>query len=456
LQSQAHFFTLYWDQFNDFDSFSSFIVKSNKISPTYFLINSHEIQKKPKYQYFVQSKKNSIPNILPPVYHVLPIPLSRPLQLLAQKRFWDNLISLYFQHIHSKVPLFSIHSFNPETADKNLLSAIYYGGLYCRQDKPPEIISYFEEYAKQNIKEIIKVISLTNTQAMTIYSTIMVFGGKLSLSRACLAHAIRMSYSLGLHINVKSISPAQQYNRLILFSKIRAISLSISGMSSLALDQITEFGHFDANILTPQWQIPNFKSVFYFDTEDENIIYGFCCDAYTKLHCDCSMSVWTINNCSDNYIEEKFEKVSNSMNQKYIKCIQTFELLLKEFPCFENTILGNKYQVKLLYHDFNMERYKILKTRAKSFKSKLISDMINETSLIFEYVVASERFNQHTHIYPYTAGLNFINLYPSCNESQKKVVKDKLHKIVDYLSNHFCVDKLAYLIIKNEYESILK
>jgi hypothetical protein len=378
------------------------------------------------------------------------------MQLLTQQSFWNELITLYFQHLHPRIPLFSIHSFNPKTSSKTLLSAIYYGGLYCRQDKPPEIIEYFEEYAKQNIKEIIKKISLTNIQAIFIYSALMVFTGKLTLSRALLAHAVRMSYSLGLHLNLKSLYPIQQYNRLMLFSNIRALTLNLTGMSSLALGQLTEFGQLNSGILAPQWQIPNSSCVFYFDTEDENIIYGFCCDTYSRFHDDCSLSIWTIGSCSINYIDNIFDEIFANINQKYFQCIQTFDLLVKEFPHHKPVVLSHKYQLIILYHNVNLERYKILKMRVNSLKPKQISNVIKAASLMFDSVVESESFIQHTHIFPYTVGLNFISIYSSCNRSQKLMVRDKLCEVVDYLSKHFCADKLAYLIIKNEYESILK
>ncbi|KXN70155.1 hypothetical protein CONCODRAFT_78983 [Conidiobolus coronatus NRRL 28638] len=94
--------------------------------------------------------------------------------------------------------------------------------------------------------------------------------------------------------------------------------------------------------------------------------------------------------------------------------------------------------------------------RVSSLKPKQISNVIKEASLMFNSVVESESFIQHTHIFPYTVGLNFISIYSSCNKSQKLMVRDKLREVIDYLTNHFCADKLAYLIIKNEYESILK
>jgi hypothetical protein len=130
------------DQFNGFDNFSSFIVNSGQVSSVYFLYNSFIIQQKPKYQQFILSNQDKLTHISYTI-QIITIPISCPLQLLTQKSYLDSLITLYFKYLRHTAPLFSINSFNPENASKLLLSAIYYGGFQFIQDKPPELIKYF-------------------------------------------------------------------------------------------------------------------------------------------------------------------------------------------------------------------------------------------------------------------------------------------------------------------------
>lgn len=79
------YFKLNWDQFSDFDSLSSFMANSSQIGTNYFIFNSSEIQQKSNIQFFIQSKKDKLPIILPAAGLLLSPPLSRPLQLLTQK-----------------------------------------------------------------------------------------------------------------------------------------------------------------------------------------------------------------------------------------------------------------------------------------------------------------------------------------------------------------------------------
>jgi hypothetical protein len=255
-RTPAHFFTLYWDQFNDFNSFSNFIVNSRQVSSMYFLYNSFVIQQKPKYQQFILSNQDKLPHILSTI-QVIPVTISRPLHLLTRKSYLNNLITLYFKYLHPTAPLFSIHSFNPENTSKLLLSGIYYGGFQFMQDKPPELVKYFNEYAERNIKLAIKLTSLQGAKSCFLYSYLMVLSGNFKLFKACQAHVIRMSYVLGLHLNLKRLTPIQRYDRYQFFSSLKVYHNGFHGMGNLTLNQLTEVGYCNTNILRPEYQIPN-------------------------------------------------------------------------------------------------------------------------------------------------------------------------------------------------------
>ncbi|KXN74229.1 hypothetical protein CONCODRAFT_2765 [Conidiobolus coronatus NRRL 28638] len=452
---RAYFFTLYWDQFNDFDGFSSFISNSGQISSTYFLFNSFIIQQKPKYQQFILSKQDKLPPILSTI-QIIPIPISRPLQLLTQKSYLDSLIMSYFKYIHPVAPIFSIHSFNPEKASKLLLSAVYYGGFQFMQDKPPELVKYFNEYAERNIKLAIRLTSFQGAQTSFLYSFLMLLSGNLKLFKACEAHTIRLSYALGLHLNLNRLTPIQKYDRFQFFSTVSNFHNGFHGMGNLALNQLTEIGECSIELLKPEYQIPNSKCVFYFDTEDENIVYGVCINTCFGLYYIQACNLYNLSKFSEDSIQSEFDKFFDKSKKKFLECNMTFDFLLEQFPHLELTIQSYRFELILNYHPLNLEMYRILRYKVKKLIPSQISEMLDECINLFDSVIESEGKIQVTHNYPYTAGLNLISLYPITNSIQKTLIKQKLRELLDYLSRGPCVDKLSYLIIKKEYENIIK
>ncbi|KXN66594.1 hypothetical protein CONCODRAFT_11518 [Conidiobolus coronatus NRRL 28638] len=454
--SQKQFTAFNWAQFKDFDIFSSFILKSGKVSVSYFTLNSFEIQKKPNIEYFIHSKIDKLPVTLPPIQIILPIPISRPLQLLTQKSYWNELIKSYFQHLHPILPFFSIHSFNPLTADKSLLSAVCYGGFQFMQYKPPELITYFDDYAIINITETAKKVSFQRAQATNLYSYIMLLKGNFTLSKFCQAYTIRMIYTLGIHLNVKNLTPIKKYDRLLLFSSIFTIHMSFSLICHTDFNHLTEI--IDCNIepLEPEYQIPNSNCIFHFDTQDENIVYGIIADTFYKSYYSQTQSLWLISKCSEHSILDQFDRIVYEVNIKYAKCLQTFNTLSRNFPKLKSKILSQKFKLILFHHMNNLEMFRILKSKIKELSPSQISCMIGECCSLFDSVVESQEFDQVSHIHPYSAAINFIRLYPISSSIQQAFIKQKLKEILDFLSNRVCTDKLSFLVIKNGYELIIK
>jgi hypothetical protein len=419
------------------------------------MYNSITIQQKPKYKQFIISKEDQIPIILTTI-QLVPVPILRPLLLLSQPSYWDELITSYFKYIHPMLPIFSIHSFNPKTAAKPLLSAVYYGGFQYMQNKPPELVKYFNEYAECNIKEAIRVISLQNAQATVIYSFMMVLSGNFKLFRACQAHALRMCYALGLHLNLKILTPLQRYDRMIFFFMSCAVHIFFYVMGDLSLNQLTELGDCNKELMSSKYQIPNSKCVFSFDTEGENVIYGVCVDiSFAIVHMQ-SRHIFDLSKCSRNLINYKFGMLLIISAQRYAESISVYDLLLQKYPYLKLTIKTHRINSVILYCIGNLEMYAMLRHKVNKLTSSQISKMLDECIILFDAIIESQEFYQITSTYPYIAGLNFISIYQIANLDEKLLIKQKLNELFDYLSKAPIVDKLSYLIIKKEYESILK
>jgi hypothetical protein len=451
-----NFIVLNWDQFDNFNGFSNYIANSGQVSSMYFLYNSFIIQQKPKYQKFIISKQDEVSLNLSGIQLIVPMPISRPLYFLKQKTYWDSLIVSYFKNVHPMAPLFSVHSFNPNTAEKSLLSAIYYGGFQFIQDKSPQLVKYFNEYAECNIKKIIRYTSLQNAQATFIYSFLMLLSGNFKLFKACQAHAIRMSYLLGIHLNLKRLTPIQQYDRTMLFSTTSAFHIAFCGMRNLTLNQLTELGDIDTELLQPEYQIPNSNCAFYFDREDENIVYGVSVHRFFILYYIHGQHLCELGRCNNHSIQNKLCTYINRGTQKYYETMSTFDLLVNEFPHLESTIQSYKLKLTLYYHIVNLEMYRILRCKVKNLKPIQVSKMLEECVILVDSIMKSQGLTQIAHTYPYTTALYFISIYPIANTQQKSIIKQKLHELLDYLSKRPVFDKVSYLIIKKEYESILK
>jgi hypothetical protein len=82
--------------------------------------------------------------------------------------------------------------------------------------------------------------------------------------------------------------------------------------------------------------------------------------------------------------------------------------------------------------------------------------MLSDCCLLLDPIFENREFIQVTDMFPYTAGFEFISLYSISNPSQCLLIKQKLEEIINYLSDRYIVDNLSYLVIKNEYKSIIK
>ncbi|KXN66591.1 hypothetical protein CONCODRAFT_11515 [Conidiobolus coronatus NRRL 28638] len=448
MKTSNQFFKLYWDRFSDFDTFSSFITKSSQISTAYFVFDSIEIQQK--------QRSNKLPIILPSIERLLSVPISRPLQLLTQRAYWDSLISSYFQNVHIIIPLFSIHSFNPNAASKPLLAAIYYGGFLFTRDKPDELINYFDGYIKETMKEAFGKISIQTVISILIYSFLLLISGNLTQSRAYQAHAIRMGYTLGLHLKLARLSPIQQYDRIKLFSTLSTYHIGSNGIGNLSSNQLTEFGENNIVYLNPSYQIPNRNCAFYFDTKDENIVYGFCTDIHSRFRYIQAISIWFVSKSSEDLVQKEFEIYFNKFTQCYLQIMKVFNMLSLEFPHLKHIIQKHKLQLLLYSSIGKLELYRGLESKVTKLKSSQISKMLTECCILFDLVIESKDIKQLSHIYPYNAGLSFIRIYSISNSFQRRLIKGKLSKLLAFLSSRTCADKLSYLIIKNEYEKIIK
>ncbi|KXN70181.1 hypothetical protein CONCODRAFT_163580, partial [Conidiobolus coronatus NRRL 28638] len=161
---------------------------------------------------------------------------------------WLDLIRLHILHYSEFVRLLSYSNLNPNCIPQTLLIAIYYSGYQFRKDKPPALTKYMERLFDLNFRKVICKPSFQNLQALYIYMNEYFGSGKLSLSRACLAHITRMSYALGIHINTNRFSNDTKFERKNLFREISSFDLLFSGSFKLKPSYIAELPNLDPSL----------------------------------------------------------------------------------------------------------------------------------------------------------------------------------------------------------------
>jgi hypothetical protein len=447
-----------WDKFADFKEFTSFVITSDRLSHSYFLLScSTEIQNTPKFQNFIQNSNYELPEQCPMSRFFRPIPIARPLQLLYQPSFWQELMDSYFKEVHPLYPYFSIKTFDPKTASQSLISAIYYYGFQFRTNSSEELVSYMDKYAQQNIKKVVKTTEISSVIALIIYSSIIYNKGNLNLSSFCQAHATRICYALGLHISPKRFSANQRYNRSLLFSKVCSMNTSMSRFRSFTPTFMEELGEPDSIIFDPYWQTPDENSVFNFPDKEGNDMYSVCSTELTILNDQTTRIFWTF--CNNNFEEWSIESEWNSSirdaTYRFIKCIEAYQTLKTKNHFFELNISHYEHGLKLSYHEFMLEMYQVLKDKRQGLELKHRLKILNHCHLLFKIVVEYPRFNPLAQFYTFLIGFHYLSIFPKCQPSHQKEIIKRLEELINHASSLFLLpSSLNYLILKTGYDLI--
>lgn len=301
-----------------------------------------------------------------------------------------------------------------------------------------------------------KSISIQNTMSVLLYSFLNLILGNFTLSKSYMAHAIQMSYALGLHLNISIRDPIEQYNRTKIFYTLNILHIGTCGTEGLCSNMLAEFGEFNIDHASSEYQIPNSRCSFYYDTKEENILYGLCVDMHSRSSYMQSLAVWRVSICSEDIVEKEFDKYFKEVTKSYLQAMAIFNKLLYELPHLKSKVQMHSLQLHLDCSICKLDLYRILKSKVTKLKPSRVANLLSECCSLLGLILKSKEFKQAYSVYPYTLGLSFIRLYLISNLNQRKIIKTKLTRLLVFLSSRTCTDKLSYLIIKNEYEKIMK
>jgi hypothetical protein len=355
--------------------------------------------------------------------------------------------------VHPDCTLFSLIDFDPKTAPKSLLSAIYFAGFVAQPNPPEEIRSYMYVYAVTNIKKILLTVKVSSAQALGLYSYVLYLNGNSSLSRVCLSHFARMNHALGISINRKNVSVLDQYNRKLINNNMRLYyNWTKLGPSSYVV--APEDDEDDLEIYEPKYQYPN-PSLNMCNSEFEGTLYSvFCCE-FAKI------KNFNVNNISKfcKYDSKKLKTEIALLNNKADKIYKDSKLTL------ESVInLAPEYKDQTsIYLDLVTAAYisSILCIYSKMLETSKKRDL-NITQVILDKCIELWELISNNVVFidiwswgPYIVGFHLIQIYPNCTKTQKKSVLFILKSIINLFNKEgYNSNSVNFLILKSQFNLI--
>ncbi|KXN68271.1 hypothetical protein CONCODRAFT_9500, partial [Conidiobolus coronatus NRRL 28638] len=351
-----------------------------------------------------------------------------------------------------------IAHFDPKTAPQSLLAAIYYAGYKSQPNQPEELTLYMDSYAKANIKLLIRQCSLSAIQALVIYLLASYREGNFSLHYTCRAHATRIGYVLGIHLDNKIFSELEKYNRRLVLIKLRSINVAGCNFNNLSASFLTEFGSLNTKPTEPKWQTLNKSSVIYYEDDNKRLLHGVCCAQYINfieefkysLHCS------LYNTVKDSRYKSEWNKTRKDVTRVYKKYIRVFQSLKSTYP--NHIQLTSKYETQVCnyYHDCMIDMYSKLVNKIEDLNSSDIDQAVYHLGWMLKYILSNNQPLASTQAHIYFLGYQYICFYKLCSISTKQIIQANLDQIIQVLSVYYTPSNaLSFIILKNGYKSII-
>jgi hypothetical protein len=378
--------------------------------------------------------------------------IARPLLLILQESYWKSLMESYFKYFHPCRPLFNLVNFNPKTASESLLSAIYFAGFVIQPNPPDEICSYMKNYATCNIKKILFKVSLSNAQALGIYSYAFYLSGNSSVSRACLSHFGRMCHALGIGINRIKLPIPDQNDRELAYNNIKLYykweKLGIPPYSLVSQDD-----EFDLNIYESAYQLPN-SSLNLYSNNYENIAYSIFCCQFAKLSNLCVI----INTKCRKYDFLQAKIILDELNIEASKIYNNAKLSLE----YINLISDHKINIVVYSHLLKCSYIIcILCIYGKILEISNNGNLTIVQAILDTGVELWELISSNTYLInvwswgPYIISFHLIQVYPLCTSNLQKVVLHVLKSIINlYYKEGFNYNSMNFLILQTQFKLI--
>jgi hypothetical protein len=417
-------------KFRDLEHFTSFMVNSKRISYSQLIITlSFDLNSVPKISQIIENSNLTMNSgiLLPELYQMPPI--ARSLQIIFQQAFWDELVKLYINQFHPICTIFNLKHFDPKSTPSSLLAAIYYCGYHYYDQKTVELTDYMESFSKANLKRILFKPSLSNAQAILVYSYAYQLRGDLNLSRKFQSHLIHMCSALGIHIDTKMFSESTQFNRKTLFLKLAVLGNSLNGGLKPFLNYTPDLPEFDSGLYDSKWQQLPSNLIKY---SDPDRVKRELISTYTVIiHKFCDQILYLLN------VRDRTEitcKTFENLKSYYTLHLYKTQCLIFEYPQYSTELELFISFIKLTYYDIGIGMLDELSTNPlmEPYSTQKLLELSDSMA---DLVMASEHKYIFYRYYLHLAALTYLNCYKRLNVDKKQLTEAKFKKIMDYLSS---------------------
>jgi hypothetical protein len=337
------------------------------------------------------------------------------------------------------------------------MAAIYYSGYKSQPDQPEELTVYMENYAKENLKFLIRQCSLSAVQALLIYFAVYYHEGNIPLHFTCRAHATRIGYALGIHLDNKVFSKLEKYNRRLVLVKLRGINIVGSSSHNLSTSFFTEFGSLNLKSIEPEWQTLKEPMICYEDQE-ERLLHGVCCAHYINFFEELKYRVYSslYNTSRDSRYKYEWNKTRKDVTRVYQKYVRIFQSLSSIHPNYIQITSKYEFQVCLYYHDVKIDMYSKLINKVEDLNSNDIDEAIYHLDWMVKFILSNNqpRISIQTSII--LLGYQYLSFYKLCSPSTRQTIKTKLAQMIQALSIYYTPSNaLSFIILKNGFKSII-
>ncbi|KXN70178.1 hypothetical protein CONCODRAFT_163571, partial [Conidiobolus coronatus NRRL 28638] len=325
--------------------------------------------------------------------------------------------------------IFNLKHFNPKSTPSPLLAAIHYCGYQYYSQKTIELTDYMDRYSKTNLKRILLKPSLSNAQAILIYSYTHQSRGELNLARKYQSHLIHMCSALGIHIDTKMFSESTQFNRKTLFLKLAVVGNSLNGGLKPYLNYVPDLPEFDSRLYDSKWQqLPSSLNKY---SDPDKVKRGLISTYTTIVHEFCDQILYLLNVRDTTEITCKtFEKLKSY----YTSHLYRAQCLFFEYPQYSTELEYFSSFIKLNYYDIGIGLLDELCVNplTEAYSTQRLLELSDS---IADLIITSETTHIFYHYYLQLAALTYLNRYKSLNASKQQLTKVKFKRIMDYLSS---------------------
>lgn len=378
------------------------------------------------------------------------------IELLYNPKFWTELIRLYIVKQHPYLPIFNLRYFNLNLVPQSLLIGVYCTGYTFWTKKSPELDHYMDQLAKTNISRILFKANLSNLQALLLHCILLYSQCKVTEGRSLLSHIIRMSYSVGTHIQNGKPSSYIGYDRDLLYRKVLFWQRNLNTVYKLVPSYELDVPKLIPNLYQDYWhKLSKSTSTMLGLIENEVSLISQLASLNIK-YLDQSLLTLIfpdIESQSDEEIEKMCWARYNKLSIDSIKLSEEIKLLeLRYSKCEKSSYLlqnlVDEKSLKIFYLDFCLIIFEFGRLNTSQLSTKLLDKTIEVCDSILDMGLTSDSMEGAIEAF-YLVELTYMSVFPNLSPTKKLEIMPKLEILSKAFKDTLDKDNIFnYLIFK--------